>query len=378
MVSDSHNCMGKIDSLTIQKGLCSITVFSTHFFTVTESYGIAAIDKLLNYRMIGVLKSGDLAVDIFIIICAYLAAIKIFDQVKFDWTFETVKRYIRISIPCAVTAGICALLKLLNLFSHYEIAQLKNIQTVSWWWCKAELNIISFIKSILFGIPFDGDSQYYPAFWMMKYIFLGTILAYVIAFVVKGGSKWFSHMLLLFLSLYFIVYNDPYYWGIIIGIWIAYIRGSLLDKWLDKLSPVVCILGYVIGRYSLTITEQPKMTTIRCISALLILKGFMGIWAYAEEKWQLNKIFSILRSMMVELGNLSFGIFLTHFFVVGTFSSWWYLKFHNATGLMQCGINYIISFVIILVLSGMYKLIVENYVCTVIFNFVKNKIKMDK
>lgn len=361
----------RLNSISVLKGFCCIMVFFAHFLGLTGTFGIDILDKLiLGKGVLNVFICGNLAVDMFIVMMSYLAARKALKVENIKWSKEIIKRYIRLTVPCGITAIYSVACLKSGVFCHYSIGIERNNP---WLYQNHWGTMVGWketLKSIIWGILFKGDSKCYPAFWMMRYMFTGMVLAMLIATSLKELNRIGKMLIIIYLALIFTFFSDPYYLCVICGVILAMIeKTSEIDIAFRMASPALLLAGWCIGAYSFTITGATSKTIIRSFSAFLIVKGTMGIYEWIEN-YYVNWNKSIIHKVLVGMGNISFGVYCTHLIVMCTFASYWIQMFKGKSSLIQNGFNLALSFVITVVASIVFHKLVEGVIYNRIWGVV--------
>ena len=198
--------MGKLKSIDGLKGICAVAVFVTHFcaaFAPTEP----SIQPYCS-RVLFKWFDGNPAVDIFIIISAFLACRSLGRQ-NFQVVF--IKKYLRIAIPVGVILISLACLKIAGCLYHEQVGKMMGNDWLRWYPTDYYQLLIALVTS-----PFGIDFAWMNTLWMLKYIMISPLLIWGINSTIEKVS--FPKKCLILFLLYIIFRNiDIYLINILYG-----------------------------------------------------------------------------------------------------------------------------------------------------------------
>lgn len=301
------------------RGIACILIVIHHFllaFYADSYYGKAVSgnwgDKFSiwwSQSPVSVMTNGNFWVCVFILISAFVLSLQIFQKDKFEEVQRIIfKRYFRMAIPIFVVSVIVQIMLMLRLFYNGEAASI----TESIWLPKYYTTIpsITAVFRVSFvSVLFSGDNVYSTAFWMIKYIFLGSYLAYILA--ICGKNKKREIFIFYLFSLWLFFRMDRYYCLIVLGVLVAHFicyEKKKLPSWFGY----VCVLfGLVLGGYpsgvlpsnGYLLIAKTDYINIHIVGAFLFIIGILyakGVQAVLSQK------------VFVWLGSISFAVYLIH------------------------------------------------------------------
>lgn len=348
--------------ITIQKGLCCICVFLCHFWGVMHTIGNDLIDEIFwNDGPLEVFTSGNVAVCIFMVISAYLLGKKARNN-DYDIGKIVIKRYFRLTIPCGVIALFGVLFYKLGAFQHYIIGQENN----NVWLLGHYSNPIGWmtaIKEALFGIILLGRTETYPEFWMMKYMFWGTIVSIIVIELLKNVNSIIKIVGGVILVVFWGRYIDSYYCCFILGaLWALFEdESSIISKILaSKFCALLWPVGWGIAALSMKYEGVRNVVIIRAVAAVLIVRGFMSLIEWMKCFFPKNRLTNGVYKCFIKLGEISFGIYSVHILVMCSIFSWWWKFFEDGNPFVRCELNYIVSMLITIILAYLFHEFVEK------------------
>jgi len=348
----------KISYLEGLRGIACFIVVLSHFavsFFPALYYGLAPeahypkIEIFVANSPLNIFYSGNLAVCIFFILSGYVLSYKFFVfEDKAIALSGMLKRYIRLLIP---------VLSAMLILYAFVVSKLLFNEAVSSY-TKSELLQVVFtaglptfkdiIKQSFIHAFFTGGTVYDHVLWTMRYELYGSYLV-------------FTFLLLLGLNKYrFIAYGllavifwDSYYVAFIIGMFLSDITSKEVYRRKLRLNFFMKILLFIagiiaasypmgvkspVGLYSLiTFSTQPLSAQIYHILAATIILFFV----LTNSKTQ-----SILESKIPNfLGKISFSLYLLHWMVVFSVSSFLVLA------LRKTNIAYPVNIAIVCIVS---------------------------
>lgn len=361
------------------KGLACMGVFLHHFALLFlpatsngEGFAVPAangIDTFLSTSILGLPLNGHFHVSVFFIVSTFLIAKSAFTAMQKDsgeikkLSDIVLKRYFRLLFPVLFW----------SILFNLVIGALIQNQLIA-----IPLATIPFgevlSRSFLYVFATE-DHTLMPQLWCVHYLFLGTFLA-VIAALMDGKGRKYTGIIYVFITL-LLARVYPHYAILMIGVDFAYLytRTSFLEK-LDRMkAPLRIILGILLlctaiffGAYPTGVIPTNYYSPFTVLANVLpgytfLLHGiaaFCLLLAFLFLK-PLQKLFST--GLFQFLGDISFGVYLTHLFVCYGLSYKLNEVFVAKTNhyLGGLGISLLISTVIILGLSYLSKIGPEKF-----------------
>ena len=367
--------------MDILKGGACIIVLCQHF-TLAFANNMLWCDGVFKIKCLAFLFNGNFAVNIFLILSFYLTAKKVFENniSTRDIASMTAKRYLRLAIPITISSFFALVLQKSVGYYNQSVSAIDNNLWLADYY-KDGLSIKSFISSSVYGTLWNGDWKFNGPFWMLTLLFMGFFLTLILSFVVKHLRG--RYLAILFCCVVFVIY---------------YLQNSML---------ICSALGVLIATVNLrksscvTIVFWKKIVYIIALAILLLVLGFekdiinflltivrqqsyilqypfwngiiaflfimICILLFRDNKTIINK-----NNVALFVGKQSMGIYLFHWPIICSFSSYMYLLFYNSVGIPFLILLFIITFFICLGIAWLYTFFIETRLLKYINNKVDN------
>lgn len=355
------------NSVTILKGIACVMVFMSHWHNTFYGWGFLSIDRIVKSFPFSLIYNGNLAVCIFMVLSGFLFSLKIYKSKEHDisWTELVLKRYFRLAIPIAILSAITLALSKAELFYNIQASKLLQNEWLSYYY-NTELNWKLLLSTSLVKTLTIGDSQFYGPLWMMKYMFWGTFFCIILCKVLLELNRSGKMVLMgcLFIALFIL---NSYYICFLLGILLAlgtvscrskpdlyYVSASAMFLFVG----LICVkLGQILPPYLANrgcpaiLSQYPFYNMLGALGIVcgchLLVDIILG--------WENPKA----ATLILWAGKRSFSIFFTHWIVICSFSSWFYLKMHSYGMVWSVGVNFVLSFAIMLVAACIFYHLVE-------------------
>jgi peptidoglycan/LPS O-acetylase OafA/YrhL len=219
------------------------------------------------------------------------------------------------------------------------------------------------LKQMFFGTFFSNIFDYNATLWTIAFEFMGSFL--VFGFLALFGKMKNRHLAYFFFA---VVFFQTYYLAFILGMLLSDImahKNTIIRKF-DKsklLSLGLLILGLFLGSYpsgrDITGTMYAFMYNPLLSEPEIVyhvLGAFCVILVLLDSK-KLQKFFSY--KYFLFLGEISFAMYLLHFLILGSFSSFVFLKL---VPLMSYAEAFAISFILSVALTFALSYLMSKYV----------------
>jgi len=327
--------------------VAALIVVVSHFFTVFYPYTIfgtqgtyvrkAVWEDLFFYPPFGTMISGCYAVCIFFILSGYVLSYGYLGEkgVKIRIAAATVKRPFRLGglVLASVLAG--AFLWGSGLFFNGSVASIAG--STPWFdsFWHGDFKLYEFIGNI-FGSLFSSGVTYNPPLWTIRIELNGSLL--VFAFVFFFGSLRYR---LAILAILLIVFHRSFYQGFVFGILLADLSKNYATAFPAKLGRYAVLPVFILAVYFSSFpyyvpTAFPAATIYTALPKMKILGGgyamlgalltFILVDLLPRVKGHLESRFFLF------LGKISYGLYVVHFLVIGSFSSWLFLRLRDHLG----------------------------------------------
>jgi len=335
--------MHKLKYLDGLRGLAALLVVINHFVVAFYPALYNGVPDQIHTRNslelriaptpFNLLYNGNFAVCIFFVLSGYVLTYKFFKTGDIHFLKNSaVKRYFRLAVPVLFSVLIVFVFIKIPLFYNRQAADI----SLSEWWLGSFWNftpdIWDALKTGLISTLFFHNSSYNTVLWTMTYELYGSFL--VFSFAALFGTM--RNRWILYLSIALLLY-DTIYLGFILGMLLADLQQqeSFFDKLFFKkiaIKIVLLLLGLYMASYPTGISPNSINNSIykyiltddynmivfyHTIGAFLIVL----ILLCSEH---LQRLFS-LRFFFI-LGQFSFALYLTHVIVLGSFTSWLFVK----------------------------------------------------
>jgi peptidoglycan/LPS O-acetylase OafA/YrhL len=330
----------KNKSVDALRGIAALNVATAHFVaaflpmmlyknypaTFTENLSPSFLFQLLTSPVISIFYNGHFAVLIFFVLSGYVLTLPYYSagsDLKIILKKRLWGRYLRLNIPIAVAILISYLFLKMGLYFNTEAAEISG--SVNWLknYFSGDIAALNVIKEAVYGSIFFGEGKLVPPLWTLKIEFIGSI--YILLFYIsKPKGAIVTPMLMAFCLIYAVNPQDSiYYFSIFLG--------SLLTffKEFSKCRCIFFILGYYFGGFQFNSVYYDFLPNFNFpVGAAWDRKTFYNVFGAILITLSVIQGFGakLFESRMVQLlGRFSFSIYLIHFIVLCSLSSFFYI-----------------------------------------------------
>lgn len=318
MQDKGNNTPNRIPWINGLKGIACLMVFFHHFFLSfypgiyygpnAEAKTASGIDVLMGYKHYGFIINGNFAVSIFVMISAFLFAMKTIrddrEGKKTDLLNVCLQRYLRLMPPVAIASVIYYVtIKILNLTGHNYAG------------FQSELTVFGLIKHIFFYQWITNDAKLMGPLWCMYVIFIGGFIAVFLSKLSKAERK---YMPLIYLVISAgLMFMDTNMLPVGLGVMLADIYCNERLK-VDKTAGYICgglmiILGLFLGGYpSYAAPDNFLYGLIQRLPGNIYLSHGFGAFFLILGIMILPRTIILSSKVLGFLGNISFSVFLLH------------------------------------------------------------------
>ncbi len=361
--------MKRYDSITAIKGIACLLVFTTHWIGAFGGFGVGFVDRHLDWGIMRLFGYGTMCVYVFFMLSGALVSMKIFRGRPYSWPQEAVRRYLRLVVPIFAVSALVILFERLGLFFNQAAAPYAPTSFLGNFYGEPT-PLHKLFTAALVTTVFQGDSSLYGPLWMIPYIFFGTFFSIILSEVV--GKLCARGRILLYglMGAAFLIMGG-YYFSFYLGNLLAFglVRLEELRKKEGFRRLPFLGLGLVLLTAGLAIALEAFVLAgvdafyywiivfwdanfWLSVGGALASAGFILLWELLLEGRRFW-----LTGLIVWVGERSYSVFLTHWLVICSFSSWFYLRFYAGSPKLSIALNFILSTGLILLAShGFYEL----------------------
>lgn len=360
----------KLDFVDGLKVLSCLTIFNFHFINffycgfyslLPADFQTQFVEAFVGSSPLNLIMGGKFGVRIFMTISGFFVGYRFFvTGDKSSLSAGVVKKYFRLVFPI-ITANIAiyALMKL-GLFMNDEASALIGSQVFVGNYNQFEPSLFPAVWEAIWGCFATGANHYNGPLWFIYYEFFGTILvAAILSLLGNSKARYVAYAIGGILT----IRSD----------FLPFILGAVVcdltyrpPVWLSKLSEkkwlmwLVLLFGVFLGSYP-PIGERLEGTIYAYIPAKVILYYILGASCVLYAVLHLKAPQKVLGSRVFTwLNTYSYGFYLTHFLVLCTFSSGFYLALQEHVNYhVLAVINYILSFGLTVFISFLIHKFVE-------------------
>jgi peptidoglycan/LPS O-acetylase OafA/YrhL len=367
--------MRKIQYLDGLRGLAAFIVVLNHFvlafypalFSGTDLHTHLAQGRefFLSGTMFNLLYNGDFAVCIFFVLSGFVLSHKFFLQKRHEILVESaVKRYVRLAIPVAFSVILAYVLMKFSLFYNQQAATISGSNWLEGFW-KFVPNFLDALNQIFFGAFFSKVFEYNATLWTIAFEFAGSFLIFgFLALFGKMKNRSIAYAIAM------ILFFQTYYLAFILGMMLSDIlahKNTIIAQF-DKYKifrTLLLLAGLLLGSYPSgrevdgTMYAYVYSSWFENTAVLFHVMGAFFVILVLLESKRMQKIFSL--RYLLFLGEISFSMYLLHFIVLGSLSSFiFYLLAPYLAYSYAVGVSFFISIAFIFVLSYWMSLTIDR------------------
>ncbi|EBA8077824.1 acyltransferase [Salmonella enterica] len=211
----NHHDLKFIDSV---RGLATICVMLSHcllMFYPAAHTGVGfsgRLDSFLFNSPISFIYKGESAVLVFFVLSGYILSYNCMKHGLSEHYIRssTIKRYLRLGIPCAASIFICYLLMKVDAFPAVRLG-LTDLPLASMY--SNSQSFFSMIYSSLYGAMIFSDTRFNYVLWTISIEFFGSMLIFATV-ILLGFNKNILRCSTILMTVFFLCLDKPYsYYG---------------------------------------------------------------------------------------------------------------------------------------------------------------------
>ncbi|MBE1445684.1 acyltransferase family protein [Paenibacillus sp. OAS669] len=348
--------MSKLNHLEGIRGIAALIVIFAHF--LWGFYPVLHVTGNLPFEpgitMFNVLYSGHFAVCMFFVLSGFVLSYKFFQTGNIQFIKDSaIKRYVRLVVPVFISIFISYIIMKLGWIYNLQVSVLNKSSWMDAWW-KFEPSLKTMLTDMIFL-----RSNYNNVLWTIKYEIYGAFM--VFSFIALFHD--FKYRRFLYVVLIAVLY-DTYYLGFILGMMLCDLKVTTIK--INLKNNFINIIIFFIGVYfvsypaptninlDVTMYSWIKISWVEYPSIFWHIVGStLMLFAVINSTW-LEKFFSL--NPFIYLGKVSFSIYLLHIPVIGSISSYVFLKLVNTNTYFQSFmVSFLLSLFIIFIIAHFFQ-----------------------
>ena len=331
--------------IDILKAVACLGVYNSHYIaSFCNDILVGCMYNVFWKTPIVYLIDGPINIIIFYVISGFLIAYtNLSEDVNYEnMQLKLIKRTMYMYLPC-----------LLVCFVMFFIMQLKMVyvsEAFHWGGKEYLYNLFSFNPTIYSAVRsikgvVTGVTPYAPQLWTMKYEFICGTTCFIIMFLSgkKKSVRWFLYAGIIFGSIYKL--DENFFECFILGM-IAWEICLQIKPVLSKIKKYIWgVLGFICLWMGVILRNLKYGKYIYPIAIMFVLI----FWYCAFHEQCVHKR---LLAHLSKIGKYSFGIYIIHFMIIATYSSFVFVlgKKHGANENLIYGFGVLSTFVLVYLL----------------------------
>lgn len=357
--------MRKILYLEGIRGIAALIVVVAHFlqyfyfrlFNDDNSTMHNSYETWFSETPLNIFYNGNFAVTIFFVLSGYVLSLKFFKEKNLNIIYEMViKRYFRLLIPVAVSVIITYIVIKLNAIHYYDIVEYTKAKANDAF--VIEHNFLELLKYITVDVFFLNEDHYNPALWTMYYELIGSFIVFAtLPLVIKLTNFYMKTIFYLIIMLIAAALFSPYITLFLMGMWLCDldIDNTLIKNWnYSWVNLSILVIALYFGSYPYVDTSGTVYEVLSILPGAFLITHIIGAFLLvlvAIRSKLMQKLFS--NKIFEFLGKISFSLYLIHFVVIYSLSSYLFKVF------IGLGLSYNFSFILMFIISITLILIVS-------------------
>ncbi|MEI8343963.1 MAG: acyltransferase [Candidatus Moraniibacteriota bacterium] len=333
--------MRKIKYLDGLRGLAALQVVFHHFvlafypalFSGTDipTHLPNGVEVFASGSFLNLFWDGNFAVCIFFVLSGFVLSHKFFVKKENEIvTASAVKRYFRLALPVAFSVFFAYVFMKFSLLYNLPAGEISGSGWFASLW-DFKPDFLDSLNQGFIGAFFYGIFDYNKLLWTIACEFLGSFL--VFSFLAIFGKSKSRHLAYIFLI---VAFFQTYYLAFILGVLLSDLMANekkMLEKFDKKKIWRTTLLLVGLAFASFPIGRDPKGTMYAFANFSWLgteppvfyhIVGAFFLMVVLLESKRLQKFFA--NKLFLFLGKISFTMYLLHFTIMGSLSSYIFLK----------------------------------------------------
>ncbi|MBO5072377.1 MAG: acyltransferase [Eubacterium sp.] len=309
----------KINCLEGIRAIACIGVLLSHF---RGAFLPGRYMPFIDNTPLRIMTAGNPMVRIMFVVSGFVISYKYFKNKQYDTVLiDVTKRWVRLFPAIFLSIMMVCLMMKCGLLFNQEAAELTGSQDFLGSFNQFIPNFFEAAKEGLFTTYLYGSSAYIGPLWTMVYEFMGTILILSAIAVFRGH---YTRFLFYFISLLFF---SSYFNYLIIGMLICdiYFNSGFVSKLKqNQILNHILLISSAIVLGIINIDDTSKF--FRIVYGITLIIFFVTLLYSQYSEIVLGNKF------MCKVGNLSFAIYIVHWPIIESFSSFYHIKMIKILG----------------------------------------------
>ena len=352
------------------RGAVALLVFSTHFLVAffprgfdlllpglqTSPASDGAIERILRLPFISIFWNGNFMVMFFVISGYVLSRPYYFGNQLDTLRDRNLRRYLRLGIPTAASVFIGYVLLKYGLLWNHAAAAISHSDWLNSYYA-FKPTFLDALRDATYRVLLMRADQFNPPLWTMKIEFIGSLITFALYTLMPASGLWrkIIHYAITVLTIGVLADRDGNYYY-------AFLRGGLIwilpkpqgaYKWLL----LTAALYLECFQYDSFFRWMPDPGVWDQKFFYGVIGGFLMFWFLRSGAWD-----RVLTSAPIRmLGRASYSMYLTHFFVLCTFSSWFFVRMQGrASRPVWAAADLLLSTVLVFAAGSIFAALVDR------------------
>jgi len=292
------------------RGVAALSVALFHFFRSFDNSLISG-NHFINQTFISALWNGHFAVSLFFVLSGYLFFDKFKSESFFNGAKASAKRFLRLSIPILSICLLAYVVHKTGFFGNQAAAKLSGSDWLARWYVFEPSLSLAIFESLWFDyVSFNPNRTYNSNLWTISYELFAVIGVIFIAIITKNINNFIRIAILICLAA---ASYGTHYFEFIIGAVLAIVVSERKSSTSLRASIIILVFALSLSALFLpnAISGFASDFFYPVGAALLIIS--------VSTNRALRLAFS--NSFFLKLGEISFGLYLTHFLTLNSVAS---------------------------------------------------------